>query len=809
MSSAKIIGIHGGKEQIEQAKSAPLPRSLVKLRDAMKQKSTTLLRRLFESADDMLFAMADKAGSAGDQASYFDAMRELRLKKKMIALEVIRGVIQSFNEIGHYRCSTTFGSKEAKNFDELGLVETDELELNVAVEAMISRVRNRNVSTLEELRQRIESLVAPVCITPDQMPMSPEILCSSFLEGCADLELDIRAKLVLLKLFEKSFLEDVCRVYAEANALLLQMGVLPNLKRSQSQTLAARKAQHQHGIAEALKGASANTGNAATYSKSQVDGLFQDLRTLLRNSGFYADAANGGPESALVPQSADVSLPIALPVYSPQQLVSTLTSLQGTLSDRALTNANDGAIVDFKALLEPVLSKNSEARKTYSEMDLDTINLVSMLFEFILEDRQLQPAMKALIARLQIPVLKVALLDRSFFNKGGHPARKLVNEMASAALGWTEGAPDKPDRLKQKIEEVVYKVLDHFDNNVELFAELLNDFQSFMESELRRGRIIEQRIRDAEEGKAINEQARLYVQELINQAIRHKSVCKSVIELLRDGWSAVMVLHYLKHGEHSEQLQSDTSLVNDLIWTVCPDQAQDSREKMLAMIPGVIKRLRAGFSDIGFDELKMSELLANLEQAHVDALQNLQEQLTQRQQAEEEAKISELARETAELEQEFNAMLSHQQSVAGGVVVDTSALSHAVERIDARNQTSTEEIILVQRTAETGASSAAECLDEDDPFVRQVDNLTVGCWFEFYTNGQAERCKLAALIRSVGKYIFVNRSGIKVAEKTRLGLAAEMRSGQVQVLNDGLLFDRALESIITNLRNKAPQQPGA
>lgn len=806
MSSAKIIGIHGGKEQIERAMSAPLPRPLVKLRDAMKQKSTTLLRRLFETADDMLFAMADKAGSSGDHGSYFDAMRELRLKKKMIALEVIRGVIQSFNEIGHYKCSMTFGSKEATSFDDLGLVENDELELNVAVEAMINRIRSRNINTLEELRLRIESLVTPVCIAPDQMPMSPEILCSSFIEGCSDLELDIRAKLVLLKLFERSFLADVCKVYAEANALLLEMGILPNLKRSQS--LPDKKATHENGIATALKG---HLGSASAplvqplsgAPHNHVEGLFQDLRRLLRESGFYGEAANNAPGLA-------TGTPVThgnasnVPVYSQTQLVSTLTDLQNASNVVVMGGATMGAQIDFRTLLDPVLRK-SEDKKTYAEADIDTINLVSLLFEFILEDRQLQATMKALIARLQIPILKVALLDRSFFNKGGHPARKLLNEMAAAAIGWNEAPAGKPDRLKDKIEEIVYKVLDHFDNNLELFTDLLGDFQRFTDSEERRGRLIEQRIRDAEEGKAANENARLFVQNVINEQIKDKPVSKAVIDLLRDAWSSVMILHHLKHGEESELVKADRDVVKDLVWTVCPDPVDGGRQKLLALIPSVIKRIRAGLADVSFDEFRMTELLGKLESAHVQSMQGLQDEQEILRQEQDEA-VSDLIRDTLELEQEFNAMQQQGEVLAEREQALFAPV--AVERIRAGESfVASEEIILIERN--TGSNEAQIDVDENDPFLRQVDNLSVGCWFEFHGEGKPERCKLAALIRSVGKYVFVNRSGIKVAEKTRQGLAAEMRSGSVQVLNDGLLFDRALESIIGNLRNKNEVRPGA
>jgi hypothetical protein len=83
-----------------------------------------------------------------------------------------------------------------------------------------------------------------------------------------------------------------------------------------------------------------------------------------------------------------------------------------------------------------------------------------------------------------------------------------------------------------------------------------------------------------------------------------------------------------------------------------------------------------------------------------------------------------------------------------------------------------------------------------------VSNLTQGSWFERQDEqGQAFRCRLAAMIKPTGKYIFVNRSGMKVAEETREGLARALKSGRMRILDDGMLFDRALEAVIGNLRS--------
>lgn len=92
-------------------------------------------------------------------------------------------------------------------------------------------------------------------------------------------------------------------------------------------------------------------------------------------------------------------------------------------------------------------------------------------------------------------------------------------------------------------------------------------------------------------------------------------------------------------------------------------------------------------------------------------------------------------------------------------------------------------------------------LADDDEALLQVDGLRVGSWVEFQEDEENKlRCKLAAVIKPSGKFIFVNRTGMKVLEKTRMGLAVEFRRGAIRLLDDALLFDRALESVIGNLR---------
>jgi len=89
-------------------------------------------------------------------------------------------------------------------------------------------------------------------------------------------------------------------------------------------------------------------------------------------------------------------------------------------------------------------------------------------------------------------------------------------------------------------------------------------------------------------------------------------------------------------------------------------------------------------------------------------------------------------------------------------------------------------------------------------YVAQIDAIEIGNWVEFnLVNGASFRCKLSAIIEEADCFVFVNRMGLKVIEKTRTDLAHEMRRGRLTVLEQGALIDRALDAVVGSLRSKA------
>src|SRR5690606_15576336 len=274
----------------------------------------------------------------------------------------------------------------------------------------------------------------------------------------------------------------------------------------------------------------------------------------------------------------------------------------------------------LQVLNQLLLKKLPDHAVSIGQVEDDTINLVSMLFQFIIEDRNLAAPIKGLLSRLQIPLLKVAMVDRSFFGKGGHPARKLLNEVANASLGWTPAGAIERDPFYKKIESLVETLVGGFDGDVAIFQDALTDFLAFVEMDRRRASLVEQRTIDAEDGRAKAELARQNVHLVLQSKVGARALPDVVTKLLNDGWSNVLFLICLKEGTDSESWQLALRTVDDLIESVSPVGNLNDRARLLRMLPTLLKNLRSGLSKIGFNPFEMNQLFSDLEQIHLQRL---------------------------------------------------------------------------------------------------------------------------------------------------------------------------------------------
>lgn len=238
-----------------------------------------------------------------------------------------------------------------------------------------------------------------------------------------------------------------------------------------------------------------------------------------------------------------------------------------------------------------------------------------------------------------------------------------------------------------------------------------------------------------------------------------RDVPEPVLKILNGAWTKYLQWAFLREGEDGERWSDARELTGHLVWSVDPQPITDgTRSELLKAIPGIVDDFRAALQEISWDPFATGAAVRDLELAHVDVFQHL----------------------------------TTSPSAPVGVVADDEPAGE-VNNFEAATPAVSEPV------EEVVTQEYVELVSQH--WLEQVDSLRVGAWIELTCDETKLRCKLAALIRATGKYIFVNRSGAKVAEYYREDLAAVMASGAVSMLDDGLIFDRALESIIDNLRS--------
>ncbi len=753
---SKVLDFQSGAQRSE----LNLPPLLAALRDGGWSVLSESMFRLMDSADDALFELADRALNANEQNLYFEAMREIRVQRRTLEQHFSREVSEGFRGLV---AQSARGSQVAVS--SLELLEYDDMEEQVAVESMAAKAEKRFQPYLNNLCASLQPLAteagATAPLTEKSLPLGPLATCKAFASACHILNIDIKPKLVLFKLFDRHVVAEFEGLYRALEDTLRRAGSLVEVD-----------------VRPRVEGQRSTEGAGS---------VFDVLKGLNPRSGDKASADAEG-------ESAGETVQI-----SKAALLAVLGELQSSQLERigiGLQNLTEMELIQLPPELADKLASISqqglgEADVALAQRDFDIINLVALLFQYLLEDSNLAAAMKGLIAHLQIPVLKVAMQDKRFFSKDGHPARLLLNKIADACIGWSPSGDCEDDPLYVEIEELVRDILGRTEADASVFETALNSFSDYLEKEQRRADILTQRMLDAEGNRAAADAARAEVDQILQARIdaQPHAVPEPLQTLLRDGWSKVLFLHHVQQGTDSQAWQNALSLVDNLLWSVLPVESADQRDKLLGQLPLILEELRSGLNQVGFNPYDMKQLLHDLEAIHLNRLKRVTQSA-----ANAEARGG---RTKTDNKNDKGSGMDDIEQVAGDT--DLEALDAELASLDEPLVESLGEETAQAAGEATPAPAAAELRAEAELLLAK---LHVGSWVEFVqAQNKKQRCRLAAVIASTGRHIFVNRSGVKVAEYTRDELLVELIDERLMLLDDGMLFDRALESVISNLRD--------
>jgi hypothetical protein len=236
-----------------------------------------------------------------------------------------------------------------------------------------------------------------------------------------------------------------------------------------------------------------------------------------------------------------------------------------------------------------------------------------MLFEFILQDRNLPAQIQALLGRLQIPYLKVAILDKHLFAQKSHPARRLLDALAEAGKSWSEES-DKDHRLHDRVRQVVEAILGDFDDDVGIFERELTNFNGFMEQYHKRAELAEQRAAEATRGREKLQDARRTAAREILQRIEDRNLPPVVHAVLSRPWANYLVLTLLRQGETSDEWKNALRFADEFVWSALPKTTDLERTRLRALLPQLEKALRHGLATVAYHDNDVKQLMQELSQ---------------------------------------------------------------------------------------------------------------------------------------------------------------------------------------------------
>ena len=669
-----------------------------------------------------------------------EVQQKLKHSQKSMLKDFKKQLINNFEE--WEQTSVADLSKLQEN--DLSLVDNTVLEQKLAWQLAARHIEYcDDLQCLYNCESRLQNIVET---TPEKNPFGAQKICESFATILATLELDLEVTQDLMSNFARQIRKPVNKIWVEADNYLEELGLELECPKRASIAPADKPQPEGTDSGDSASSSGSTSLFLEKSGESQIDDDNDFVSSLAQQVVSKVESLLGNRLSDY-PNEDQSSIGIRL---APTDLAYALTSIQ----DELLTQHS--CLDNLAESVRTGLATRGMANHL-SPRHEDLINMVGMLFEYILEDYKMPEEIKNLIGLLQIPVLKLALLEKEFLTDRKHPGRILLNQMATAGMQCT-GSDDPVIELIEKTVKTIFK---HFIDQPDIFIHCLESFNRDLAA-------LEELQQKAQESTSEETASPSFERthdpvieatddscdyhgnpvDLIIQSYRERH---EIPELLDDmvaiGWQQVLE-HAWQQDLSDENWYHYTNTMDMLLWNIPTDRQQKlPPEHWETMKDHVITLL----NEIGFNPLIMAEWL-----------QAINVLTTRRLSFDDEEIVIEQVYETIhELQDECE---------------------------DTENNDSPEE---------------PEYQSEDSPLETTefipINNLRTGQWVEFLGNNNRQlRCKLTSINKETNRYIFVNMSGMKVSEWSGTDLEKGIKAQKIRILENTQFFDRALQAVMDN-----------
>lgn len=252
------------------------------------------------------------------------------------------------------------------------------------------------------------------------------------------------------------------------------------------------------------------------------------------------------------------------------------------------------------------LARDFQARKQSlkqaagSDSERAIIEIVALLFQSILTEERLPATVRVWFARLQMPVLRVAVAEPDFFATLDHPARLLIDRMGGCVMGFAGAAQDgASDQLHKEIKRIVQTIEAYPDTGRRVFQTVLVEFERFLVNYFREGNEASRKgvslAQQLEQREAYAIQYTIELRKMLETVPVHEGVREFLFKV----WADVLAQSAVQSGTSSEDTRMLKRLAGDLIWSAGAKTTREERTEVLQRLPPLLKLLREGMGKAG------------------------------------------------------------------------------------------------------------------------------------------------------------------------------------------------------------------
>jgi len=605
---------------------------LSQCRDLARSKLSRIVAEALDKVENDLFAAAEASTSRAEQQVLFEAMSQVKAHRGEISASFDRYFIEIYDRRVSTRAPALPGA--APNMAELTLVDDAAMEEEMVVNDLARKTRNRiDPEQLLGIRARFGHLLSSEQVEDDTSnPLCPEAVFEALKMACGKIPGDFAVKRSMLNAFQPYVAAGITTVYADVNQNLISHHVLPRIRHqvkraadigvASNPVLAASQAMN---LAQLMGGGTQGAAAAAAMTQSQLMNLGQlapgqnplAMSGGLDLSALLAGVMNGGAARAQVtrmlanPSRYAMEAALSQTPASPA-LMTSLSALQSAAMPA------DGGAFDFMSAL------GDQVRAQSHPLDQLTIELVTMVFDYILDDKNVPETVKGEISRLQIVAVKAAILDRTFFARRQHPMRQLLDRVAEVAAD-PDIATEEGSRFILELRAMVDYIVHKFTDDLAIFTAALDTLEQ-MVAENRETRQQELAPTTSElERKEEAEIAHATALAEIKRRVTRKTPA-FVREFLYQWWTKTLVDAYMKERDGDDSWTHRLGAVDALVWSVSPLKTGEIQQ-LASMLPTLMRSMLRGMNAIEMPADARHAFFNQLMQTHTASINTAKAQV--------------------------------------------------------------------------------------------------------------------------------------------------------------------------------------